>query len=115
MGSRSWIDEGQAKIYAGAYEGQEISHRPGESANTKVADCVAMKYLFIFSTWMGPIIADGPSVAPYKQEVPTRTEARCEQMGANLKKDWEDARKEFGYIILPCRKNPEFKPKGQRK
>ena len=115
MGQGGGANEGQAEIYKGTREGQEISNRPGESANTNLAELVAMKYLFIFSTWMGPIVTDGPSVAPYKQEVPTRTEARCEQMGANLKKDWEDARKEFGYIILPCRKNPRFKPKGQRK
>ena len=66
-----------------------------------------MKYLFILITWMG-------STAPFTQEVPIRDLDACQQMEANLERDWESAPDEFGYVIV-CRKNPRFKPKGQRK
>ena len=62
-----------------------------------------MKYLFILITWMG-------STAPYTQDIPIRDKVECERMEANLERAWEDADKEFGYVIV-CRKNPLYRKK----
>ena len=66
-----------------------------------------MKYLLILITWMG-------STAPFTQEIPVRSESDCEGMKGRLEQDWKDAPKDFG-SVMDCRKNPRFKPKGQRK
>ena len=62
-----------------------------------------MKYLFILITWMGV-------TQPFTQDIPVRDEADCLGMKARLEQIWEDAPREFGYVIV-CRKNPMFKPK----
>ena len=66
-----------------------------------------MKYLFILITWMG-------NTAPFTQDIPIRDKVECERMEANLERAWKKAPSEFGYVIV-CRKNPMWKPKGQRK
>ena len=62
-----------------------------------------MKYLFILITWLG-------STAPFTQDIPIRDLDACEGMKARLEQTWEEAPREFGYVIV-CRKNPMFKPK----
>ena len=59
-----------------------------------------MKYLFILITWMG-------NTAPFTQDIPIRDLNECERMESNLERAWEDADKEFGYVIV-CRKNPHY-------
>ena len=62
-----------------------------------------MKYVFILITWLG-------QTAPFTQDIPIRDLDACKQLEANLERVWEDAPKEFGYVIV-CRKNPLYRKK----
>ena len=82
---------------------------------------VSARWFMIMLTWFSPVPPEAgatPVQQSYielrRQEIPRRDEQHCEGTVARLTKGWINAPDTFGHA-LDCQRNPNWKPKGERK